>query len=345
MSAILCGKRSFFEEAESGAPSPTSASPPVYKKLRCSSSNSPVRFTYSPPAYSGPVDQLKALFPDMEIQLLEKALEDSGNDLNSAINSLNELQLGYLKSNSGLAAEENPDMEKETAPGFVDAVPSEEPQIQNKMPTNGAEWVDLVVKEMMSATSIDDARSRAARVLESLEKSITSQASARLAEGFHKVSNPRGAMPPYHFSKNFYCFLEKIRKIWIGGIVVEREVLNILIKIYNFLIDMLTEESHTMFCVCNFMFLFLQEHAMLKEQIEALLGNNAILKRAVAIQHERQKEYDESNQEVQQLKQLVAQYQEQLRTLEMNNYALTLHLRQAQQSNSSVIGRFNPDVF
>ncbi|KAL8056255.1 hypothetical protein ABFX02_04G107400 [Erythranthe guttata] len=273
MSAILCGKRSFFEEAESGAPSPTSASPPVYKKLRCSSSNSPVRFTYSPPTYSGPVDQLKALFPDMEIQLLEKALEDSGNDLNSAINSLNEFQLGYMKSNSGLAAEENPDMEKEATPGFVDAVPSEEPQIQNKMPTNGAEWVDLVVKEMMSATSIDDARSRAARVLESLEKSITSQASARLAEGFHK------------------------------------------------------------------------ENAMLKEQIEALLGNNAILKRAVAIQHERQKEYDESSQEVQQLKQLVAQYQEQLRTLEMNNYALTLHLRRAQQSNSSVIGRFNPDVF
>lgn len=57
---------------------------------------------------------------------------------------------------------------------------------------------------------------------------------------------------------------------------------------------------------------------MLKEQIEALLRDNAILKRAVSIQHERQKEYDESNQEVQQLKQLVAQYQEQLRTLEVN---------------------------
>lgn len=48
-----------------------------------------------------------------------------------------------------------------------------------------------------------------------------------------------------------------------------------------------------------------------------LLRENTILKRAVAIQHERQKEYDERNQEVQQLKQLIAQYQEQMRTLEV----------------------------
>lgn len=55
----------------------------------------------------------------------------------------------------------------------------------------------------------------------------------------------------------------------------------------------------------------------LKEQLEVLLRENSILKRAVAIQHERQKEYDERNQEVQQLKQLVVQYQEQLRNLEV----------------------------
>lgn len=55
----------------------------------------------------------------------------------------------------------------------------------------------------------------------------------------------------------------------------------------------------------------------LKEQLEVLLRENSILKRAVTIQHERQKEYDERTQEVQQLKQLVSQYQEQLRHLEV----------------------------
>ncbi|KAK4410620.1 hypothetical protein Sango_0135000 [Sesamum angolense] len=272
MSAIVCGKRSFFEGIESAASSPTSASPPVYKKFRCSSATSPVRFTYSPPVHLSPVDQLKALFPDMEVQLLEKALKEAGDDLDSAINSLNELHLGYAKGYPGSAAEENPNIEKGATLTGGNAVPLEEPQFQNNLPVDGAEWVDLLVREMMTATSIDDARSRAGRVLESLEKSISTRASAEVAEGFHK------------------------------------------------------------------------ENMMLKEQIEVLLRDNAILKRAVAIQHERQKEYDERNQEVLQLKQLVAQYQEQLRTLEVNNYALTLHLRQAQQGNS-IPGRFNPDVF
>lgn len=56
---------------------------------------------------------------------------------------------------------------------------------------------------------------------------------------------------------------------------------------------------------------------LLKEQIEVLLRENTILKRAVAIQHERQKECEDKNQELQHLKQVVSQYQEQLRTLEV----------------------------
>lgn len=60
-----------------------------------------------------------------------------------------------------------------------------------------------------------------------------------------------------------------------------------------------------------------QENVMLKEQIEGLMRENTILKRAVAIQHERQKEYDDKDQELRHLKQLVSQYQEQLRTLEV----------------------------
>jgi hypothetical protein len=54
-----------------------------------------------------------------------------------------------------------------------------------------------------------------------------------------------------------------------------------------------------------------------KEQFEAITRENTILKKAVAIQHERQKEHDGRNQEIQQLKQLVAQYQEQIRSLEV----------------------------
>ncbi|GFP92022.1 hypothetical protein PHJA_001346300 [Phtheirospermum japonicum] len=261
MSTILCGKRSFFEDIDAAATSPESASPPSYKKFRCSS---PARFTYSPSVRSALVDQLRTLFPDTETQLLEKALEVSGNDLNSAIKSLYQRCHEYSKGNSGSTIDENAIMDN----GGGDPVPLQVPQAQN--PVDGAEWVDLIVKEMISATSTDDASSRAASVLESLEKSISSQASAEVAQSLYK------------------------------------------------------------------------ENLMLKEQIEVLIRDDVILKRAVAIQHERQKENDARNQEVEQLKQLVAQYHEQLRTLEVNNYGLTLHLRQAQASNS-IHGRFHPD--
>ncbi|KAJ8539227.1 hypothetical protein K7X08_013479 [Anisodus acutangulus] len=264
MSAIVCRKRSFFEDSES--PSPISVSPPVCKKLRFSSfSTSPVQF--SPPS-SSLFDQLKALFPDMDTQLLEKALEESGDDLDAAIRSLHELCLGNAGGNSDTKA----DGEMENGMKLMNtrAARSEDPSAENNFPANGTEWVECFVREMTTATSIDDARARATRLLESLEKCISSRAGAEAAQN-HK------------------------------------------------------------------------ENIMLKQQIEVLLRDNAILKRAVAIQHERQKEYDERNQEVQQLKQLIALGKEQLRTLEINNYALKMHLRQAQQSNS--LPGFNPDVF
>ncbi|KAL6854545.1 hypothetical protein ACP4OV_019107 [Aristida adscensionis] len=89
---------------------------------------------------------------------------------------------------------------------------------------------------------------------------------------------------------------------------------------------------------------FQKENSVYKEQLEAVLKENTILKKAVAIQHERQKEHDERGQELQRLKQMVIHYQEQVRNLEVNNYALSMHLRQAQQG-SSIPGHFHRDIF
>lgn len=272
MSAIVCGKRSFFEEL------PVTTTP-LSKRFRCSST-SPIRLSpsrsnsYNPFSQSSPfevagVDRLRALFPEMDEKFLERALEESG-DLESAIKRLNELRLGSTERNPG-SATPKADLQSEEINGG-DGVASEDIPVHSILPTNGAEWVELLVKEMTSASNIEDARARASRVLEVLEKSIRSQAGAEMSNNI------------------------------------------------------------------------LKENMMLKEQIEVMIRENGILKRAVAIQHERQKEADGKNQEVQQLKQLITQYQERLRTLEVNNYALTMHLRQAEQS-SSIPGHFNPDVF
>lgn len=201
----------------------------------------------------------------MDKKILEEALEKSGNDLNSAIKSLNELCLGYVDGISGLPVQSNAINEKGSSTPNEDIVSLENnnSSTNDNIPKSGAEWVELFVTEMTSATSIDDARLRAMRVLETLEKSISKRAAGEAAETLHK------------------------------------------------------------------------ESVVFKEQIEVLLRENAILKRAVAIQHERQKEYDERSQEVQQLKQLLSQYQEQLRTLEVNDhFTLTFVLYQVLYGKS-----------
>ncbi|KAG0498699.1 hypothetical protein HPP92_003390 [Vanilla planifolia] len=86
------------------------------------------------------------------------------------------------------------------------------------------------------------------------------------------------------------------------------------------------------------------EISSLKEQLHCLVRDNQILKRAVSIQHERNMEFEEKLKDVQQLKSIILQYQEQIRTLELNNYALKIHLQRAQEA-SCIPGRFHPDIF
>ncbi|KAJ1260076.1 hypothetical protein BS78_10G204200 [Paspalum vaginatum] len=285
MSAVVCGKRSssiFADELlPPSPPSPHSSShhQPAAKRFRRSPSH---RGFDGGPRRAALLQHLHARFPGMDPQFLERALEESGDDLDSAIKSLTELRLDpaeVILSSTGFIPE---NAEHTTIPlpvggtpnGGVDTVTDHPPIVDNYQTSNnnGSEWVELFVREMKNSDDIDDARARASRALEALEKSILERAGAEATQNLHK------------------------------------------------------------------------ENMMLKEQLTVVLRENAVLKRAVAIQHERQKEFDERSHEVQNLKQLVLHYQEQVRTLEINNYALTMHLKQAQQ-NSSIPGRFNPDVF
>ncbi|RDY12905.1 hypothetical protein CR513_02237 [Mucuna pruriens] len=260
MSAAVCGsKRSLFEELP--------PSPPVSKRLRCSSS--PIRLSL--PSL---IDHLRPLFPHMDDQVLERALQECGNDLDAAIKSLHGLCLGSADDNSQTAPQSDPTIvDPVTLEQNVDASASgDQPAASGNFPADGAEWIDLFVREMTCATSVDDARARAARLLEVLEKSISAHASSGATSALQR------------------------------------------------------------------------ENLMLKEQIEALTKEKNCFKSAFRIQLERLSDYENKNQELQQLKQLVSQYQEQIRTLEVNNYALRMHLNQAQQYNPFP-GRFPPDAF
>ncbi|KAL1292789.1 hypothetical protein HN51_053350 [Arachis hypogaea] len=254
MSAAVCGiKRSFFDELAS--------SPALSKKLRYSSSS--IRF--APPSL---IDRLRTFFPHMDEVVLERALEEcgNGNDLDAAIKRLNELCLGTTD-----AEEPQVEVNEDTDDGRAAASASDNLPPVDNLPKDGAEWVDFFVRGMMVATSVDDARARAATMLEALEKSISGR--------------------------------------------VRAEATNVQ-----------------------------KENLLLKEQIQVLIKERNSFKNAFRIQHERFSDYDQKNQELQQLKQLASQYQQQIRTLEVNNYALAMHLKQAQQSNPFP-GHFPPDVF
>lgn len=87
-----------------------------------------------------------------------------------------------------------------------------------------------------------------------------------------------------------------------------------------------------------------QEITLLKEQVQYLLRDNHILKKAFAIQHGRNMENEEKVKEVEQLKHMIGQYQEQVRSLELTNYTLKIHLERSQGSNS-MPSHFHPDIF
>lgn len=278
MSAVVCGKRSsiFADELiPSSPPSPPHHHPS--KRARCSPARA---FDDAAAAHrrEALLHHLRSLFPHMDPQLLERALEASGDDLDFAIRSLNDLRLESAEAIFSAAFSE-PENGLSTAlkltaegNGQLDAISGNPPATDNCQTNHhSSEWVELFVREMMSASDINDARARASRALEVIEKSIMERTGAEAVQNLHK------------------------------------------------------------------------ENTMLKEQLAIALRENAVLKRGVAIQHERQKEFDDKTQEVHNLKQLILQYQEQLKTLEINNYALRMHLQQAQQ-NSSMPGRFHPDV-
>lgn len=105
--------------------------------------------------------------------MLVKALEEHGSDLNAAMKSLYSLEkeaeeLGANKET--LTASDNP-------------------------PTSGDGWVELLVREVSQSSGSDDAKLRASRVLEALEKMLSARAREDAGKKFQEVK----ALYPLNF--------------------------------------------------------------------------------------------------------------------------------------------------
>ncbi|XVE76345.1 hypothetical protein DITRI_Ditri12bG0164800 [Diplodiscus trichospermus] len=255
MSAGVCGKRVGFEEIFGSSP----------KRFRCSSFES--QNPSSDPG-SRPDDPLIT----STLRNHNNKIEDARESLNALSSSLEERNKPHNFDSARIGnCNDFPLDETATCSQMSERIVEDANNIKQKFDNGNAadspKWVDLFVHEMMNATNINDARGRAARILEAFEGSIT--------------ANKRAA-----------------------------------------------EEM---------------EYACLKEQLQSLLDNNQILRRAVAIQHERNLEQEGKEREVQHLKLTLNQYLEQVRTLELNNYTLRIHLQRAQES-STIQGQFPPDI-
>jgi hypothetical protein len=133
----------------------------------------------------------------MDPQLLERALEASGDDLDSAIKSLTELRLESAEailsatvgeSENGLSAALKLSAEGTVSNGHLGVVTEQPPATDNDQTNNqSSEWVELFVGEMMSSSDIDDARARASRALEAFEKSIMDRVGAEAVHNLHRV--------------------------------------------------------------------------------------------------------------------------------------------------------------
>lgn len=93
-----------------------------------------------------------------------------------------------------------------------------------------------------------------------------------------------------------------------------------------------------------------EEMLAIKTEFEKLKKANGILSKAVAVQHsrlqeasQREHEFAAKDQEMQNMKEMLANYQERLRMLEMNNYSLRVHLQRATGPSGPEGGP--PDVY
>lgn len=124
----------------------------------------------------------------------------------------------------------------------------ENPSTTQTPPMDGADWVELFVREMMNASNMDDARNRASRALEFLEKSIRARATAETAQGLQQV------MVIHCFSFGFICRLFNPDCIMLL-IVFKRNVfkgLLIILLFFLYISVTLAYNVHELFCFLVF---------------------------------------------------------------------------------------------
>lgn len=133
--------------------------PRLAKRGRCLPSAVAADLGLTGPLESDPVASLQLIFPGEDPQVLQGYLQASGNVLDAAIRAYKD----YLADRSTESA--SPMTYASFDSEASDAIQSEVATI----PTNSSEWVELIDKEISSASDLVDAKNRAFKILKLLE--------------------------------------------------------------------------------------------------------------------------------------------------------------------------------
>lgn len=150
-------------------------------------SNCGIAFARAHPAgRRSTLQALAALFPGMSDHDIASVLSEYGNDVDAAIRRLNELQLSRASGDTarGTASADGSGAATPATP----VVAAEEAQVEAKVveeispapQKTASEWVEAMVREMSSARDLEDARARAARLLEAFERGVLSHSASQV---------------------------------------------------------------------------------------------------------------------------------------------------------------------
>ncbi|EFJ41765.1 hypothetical protein VOLCADRAFT_83946 [Volvox carteri f. nagariensis] len=293
---------------------------------------------------------LLALFPGMDERIVSSVLSECGNNIDAAIRRLGELHLSTTEDGSAdsagrASASAAPAGLHRTAGESSSPFPGTPSTLGSATgaaaapataagtaalggasaaaadaaagasgssggPTTAEQWVDLLVSEMSAATDMSDARQRAAGFLSQFEAFV-----ARFVRQQQQQQQQQPQQQQFQQQQQAAgCPTEESLCVQaVGGSGGEPAAAA-------------------------------AAAATLAARAAKLAEENAVLKKAVQIQHRQLQERAVQDGEVAQLKALLAQYQEQVRTLQVSNYSLTLHLQKATSSGMMGQSR-NPDVF
>ncbi|KAI3994551.1 hypothetical protein MKX01_028295 [Papaver californicum] len=114
----------------------------------------------------------------MEREFVDRAFQECGNDLDSLIIRITQLDIGssqsdlhHLPSSSVAVSGAGRDTDHHNISSSQDATHPHQ-QDQDCLPRTGSEWVELFAGEITAASCLNEAKERTSRLLEVLEKSM-----------------------------------------------------------------------------------------------------------------------------------------------------------------------------